>query len=64
MDQNEIRLKTSDPDITGVIKMKDNNFVFIRETKSTSGEISGPGEGETTETITVVRKYLSSISEL
>ena len=64
MHGNEVRLDTDNPNIKLVIIAKDNNFAFIRETTSTTGEVSGPGTGETTEEITVVRKYLSSISEL
>lgn len=58
MSKTKVKLQSpTDPNVKMVIAVKDNSFVFIRETRS--GETPGPGEGETTETIT--RKYLHTI---
>lgn len=61
--ERETRTPTDNPNITLVMREKNNAFEFLRETYSTTGEEPNPADAsETIETIRIVRKSLNTIS--
>ena len=52
--EQEVRIPTSDPNQTGVIRWINGGFQFLKEIRSTTGE-SVTADGVTTETITIIR---------
>lgn len=59
---DEVRFPSGDPNITFVIRQKNDGFQSLKEIKTTTGE-EITGENETTETITIVRKIGQKIDE-
>jgi hypothetical protein len=58
---NETILPTENPNVKQLLRATEDNFQVWKQTTSTSGELP-TGEGETTETITITRRLLTSLS--
>lgn len=54
-EKKEVRVKTDDPNITGVIRWKNGGIQHLKEIRQTTGE-SAPVNGVTTEIITITRQ--------